>query len=130
MWFRLQGETYGLVVCVTQRLAHELAGPVFTVAILGLQTGDYERHVDVVCSGKTADYSSLENGVGRRLVCCIGSLFAGHPIDIYTLITDPGKRREITWSKRFTVEIAGYSHAIRGVWGVTSPASGRLDRCC
>lgn len=30
---------------VAQRLAHELGRPVFALAVLGLQTGDYERHV-------------------------------------------------------------------------------------
>lgn len=39
--------TYGLVVVVAEGLAHELASPVLALAVFGLDTGDYERHVDV-----------------------------------------------------------------------------------
>lgn len=46
--------TYGLVVRVAERLAHQLGGPVFALAVLGLNTGDYERHVCGVCCGEAA----------------------------------------------------------------------------
>ena len=46
--------TYSLVVRVAERLAHQLGGPVFALAVLGLQTGDYERHGCGVCCSKTA----------------------------------------------------------------------------
>ena len=46
--------TYSLVVRVAERLAHQLGGPVFALAVLGLQTGDYERHACGVCCSKTA----------------------------------------------------------------------------
>ena len=39
---------------VTERLAHELAHPVIVLAILGLETGDYERHVVLLCCGEAA----------------------------------------------------------------------------
>jgi hypothetical protein len=40
------GGTHHLVVLISKLLAHELAHPVLTVvSVLGLQTGDYERHV-------------------------------------------------------------------------------------
>jgi hypothetical protein len=39
--------TYGLVMIVAQRLAHELRCPV-VLAVFGLDTGDYEGH-DVCC---------------------------------------------------------------------------------
>lgn len=46
--------TYSLVVRVAERLAHQLGGPVFALAVLGLQTGDYEGHGCGVCCGEIA----------------------------------------------------------------------------
>lgn len=44
---KTERRTYQLIVLVTQLLAHELAHPVISLAsVLGLQTGNYERHVD------------------------------------------------------------------------------------
>lgn len=48
------GATYVLVVTVAEGLAHELAHPVVILTVLGLQTGDYERHVVVLCSCEAA----------------------------------------------------------------------------
>ena len=56
--------TYSLVVRIAERLAHQLGGPVFALAVLGLQTGDYERHVGGGCMGK---------GTG----CVVGEVFVG-----------------------------------------------------
>jgi len=43
---RYRRRTYDFIVLVAELLAHELAHPVvLRVAVLGLQTGDYERHV-------------------------------------------------------------------------------------
>lgn len=45
---------------VADRLAHELAHPVVTLAVLGLQTGNYERHLVCSCSGEGTREGSLE----------------------------------------------------------------------
>jgi hypothetical protein len=50
--------TYGLVVRVAERLAHQLGGPVFAFAVLGLNAGDYEGHGCVVCCSETAALKS------------------------------------------------------------------------
>ena len=48
--------TYGLVVRVAQLLAHELAHPVVAgVSVLGLQTGDYERHLEYAVGGEVSE---------------------------------------------------------------------------
>jgi hypothetical protein len=40
------GITHHLIMLISKFLAHELAHPVLTsTSVLGLQTGDYERHV-------------------------------------------------------------------------------------
>jgi hypothetical protein len=46
--------TYGLVVVVADGLAHELRHPV-VLAVLRLNSGDYERHVGVLCCCESAD---------------------------------------------------------------------------
>jgi hypothetical protein len=46
-----QKATYHLIMLIPELLAHELAHPIVTrVSVLGLQTGDYERHL-VLCCG-------------------------------------------------------------------------------
>lgn len=65
--------TYGLVVRVAKRLAHQLGGPVLALAVLGLNTGDYEGHSCVVCCSETAalkSSSAAENRVYLRNVDC------------------------------------------------------------
>jgi hypothetical protein len=60
--------TYRLVVRVAERLAHQLGGPVFALAVLGLQTGDYERHGCIVRCGEAAakrESSSAAENRGR-----------------------------------------------------------------
>ena len=52
--------TYHLVALVAELLAHELAHPVILVTVFGLQTGDYERHVEGGCLDKGADCGSWE----------------------------------------------------------------------
>jgi hypothetical protein len=38
--------TYNFIMLLANLLAHELAHPVIITAVLGLQTGNYERHVE------------------------------------------------------------------------------------
>jgi hypothetical protein len=94
--------TYGLVVRVAERLAHQLGGPVLALAVLGLNTGDYEGHGCVVCCGKTAvskksgsssSSSAAENRVYLRKVDCCSSVRGvrrGGRRGVYMLITYPG----------------------------------------
>jgi hypothetical protein len=49
MWIRRRRgskTTYNLIMLLANLLAHELAHPVIATAVLGLQTGNYERHVE------------------------------------------------------------------------------------
>lgn len=67
---RRLGRTYRLAVAVAERLAHQLAHPVVVLAVLGLQAGDYERHVEVVGCDKAAYKGSGKyGGVVRGLFC-------------------------------------------------------------
>ena len=60
--------TYGLVVRVAERLAHQLGGPIFALAVLGLNTGDYERHVCGLCCGEAAALKGSGNAAENRSV--------------------------------------------------------------
>jgi hypothetical protein len=60
--------TYGLVVRVAERLAHQLGGPVLAFAVLGLNAGDYERHGCGVCCGKVATSKSSSSAAENRSV--------------------------------------------------------------
>lgn len=50
------GCTHDLIMLITELLAHELAHPVLLrgAAVLGHQTGNYERHVVFACSREVA----------------------------------------------------------------------------
>lgn len=55
---RKKRETHHLIMLITELLAHQLAHPVVAaVSILGLQTGDYERHFE---SGNRCRKGSLK----------------------------------------------------------------------
>lgn len=51
--------TYGLVVRLADRLAHQLRGPV-VIAVLGLNAGDYEGHLGMSDRYKAAWEGSVE----------------------------------------------------------------------